>query len=83
MKNIEEFNGIEDRLTAKLHAYQPNPQFVDRLKTRLTHQPGIEVESRKNKSRILLVTTAILGVAAIILWLINYIASFFQYEESK
>jgi hypothetical protein len=83
MKNIEELNGIEDRLTTKLHAYQPNPQFVNRLRTRLTNYPGIEVESHRNKSKILLVTTALLGVVAFILWLIYYVASFFQNEESN
>jgi hypothetical protein len=83
MKNAEDLYRIEDHLTTKLHAYQPNPKFVNHLRSRLTNHPGIEVESHRNKARILLVTTAVLGIVAFVLWLIYYIASFFQYEESN
>lgn len=82
MKQLENYHRIEGRLTEKLHVYQPNPQFVVRLRTRLVNDPGIEVESRKARSRILLATTGVLAIAAILLWLIFYISSFFKNEES-
>ena len=49
MKKLENYHGIEARLTEKLQVYQPNPQFVGRLRTRLVDQSGIEVEIPKNQ----------------------------------
>lgn len=82
MKNLENYDGIEDRLTEKLQVYQPNPQFVVQLRTRLVNHPGIEVESRKTRSKILLATAGVLSMAAFLLWLVSYIGSFFNNEES-
>lgn len=82
MKNAEQFVGIESKLSEKLQVYQPNPQFVNQLRTRLVVQPGIEVETHRSKSRILLISAAFIGAASFLLWLVFYIASFFQEPES-
>lgn len=83
MKSTKQFNGIEDQLTLKFKSYQPNPLFVEKLKNRLFDQEVVEVEPSVKMSRIFLFSAGVIGFLAAILWLINFIASFFQEEESE
>lgn len=83
MKKIEHLYDIENRLvTKKLQVYQPNPQFVERLKIRLADRTGIEVEKPRRTSGVFLYSVGVIGFLAGILWLVNYIISFFKCSDS-
>jgi hypothetical protein len=45
--NNYEFDSLEDKLGKLLSPRQANPEFVQKLKYRLTYEPGIKLESRK------------------------------------
>ncbi len=78
MKNIVHLEDFESRLATNLQVYQPNPQFVARLKMRLADKTGIEVEAPRRLSGLFLYSAGIIGFLAATLWLVNYIGSFFR-----
>jgi hypothetical protein len=78
---MENFNGIEDQLTAKLQVYQPNPLFVDHLRTRIFDSSEIGLEEPKKRTNVLFYSIGIISFIAAFFWLCNYIWSFFQDED--
>jgi hypothetical protein len=78
---MENFNGIEDKLTSKLQVYQPNPLFIDHLRTRIFDNSEIELEKPRKRSNVLMYSIGIISFIAASLWLCRYIFSFFQEDD--
>jgi hypothetical protein len=80
---MENFYGIENQLSSKLHVHKPNPQFIDHLRARIFDRSEIEFEKPKKRSNVLLYSIGIISFMAAFMWLCQYIFSFFQEEDSE
>lgn len=67
-------DSIESQLEAFLSPVQPNPEFVHKLRTRLTREPSIVIE-RRNTLTAFVVTALGLFAGAFIVWIVLLIRS--------
>lgn len=72
MNLYEEDIDLEKTLQFSLSPVQPNPEFVYRLRGRLTEPPSIMIEPRKTAAAFVVVTLG-LFVGVFFVWLIRAI----------
>lgn len=68
---------MEMQLEAALNMLAPRPEFVERLRTRLTTEPDIILADRRNKGVAFIIATIGLFGGAFLVWLIFYLRSLF------
>lgn len=61
---------IEERLSRLMRPIHPDPEFVDRLKTRLTNSPVVTLEERQRQSAYLILTGG-LFFGALLIWMLH------------
>lgn len=69
MNNID---SIEERLGTLLSPRQANPEFVKKLKYRLTSEPAIKLESNKQLNAVWILTSA-LFFGGLLLFIISFL----------
>lgn len=77
----EDSGELEYQLQSFLNPVQPNPEFVTRLKVRLTTQPSVVVENRV-KMTAFVVAASGLFAGAFLVWVIFLIRSLFFKESA-
>jgi len=65
---------MESQLRNGFNPVQPNPEFVQRLRNRLTHPPEVFLEER-SRLPVILVTLGLITAGIIVLWVINKVRS--------
>lgn len=69
------FEGLENQLFASFRPVEPDPQFVNRLKHRLTTPPEVYLEERRKRvSSFLVISMGLVGTA-FIAWLLHRLFS--------
>lgn len=68
---------LEGQLSSILSPVKPNPEFVSKLKHRLTTQPAIVVE-RRSEATIFVLASLGLFVGAVLVWLLYTLRLFFN-----
>jgi hypothetical protein len=70
---------LESKLSQLIKPVMPDEDFVNTLKTKITHVPTIFVESTKKNTKLVAVGLGLL-VSAVVVWLIKIITSRGQEE---
>lgn len=62
---------IENALKVRLRVYQPKPEFVNRLKQRLTSPATIEMENSRDNPQTFIVAGGVIILLALLFWLFS------------
>lgn len=74
---------MESQLEAALGLLSPRPEFVQRLKTRLTSEPEVVIDEHRNQAAAFVIATIGLFSGAFLVWLVYFIRSLFIKGSSR
>lgn len=82
----ESDEAIESQLFSYLgqvQVQQPRPEFVHKLKTRLTSEPSVTLEKQRSKMAAFVVAASGLFVGALIVWIVSGIRALLNRRASS
>lgn len=68
----DQIMSYENRLQRSLHPVQPDPEFITKLRSRLTTSPSIILDTRSSRKAFIIISAGLFS-GALLIWLLRQI----------